>query len=159
MMWLEEVHMLESCRHKRKMFEYQSIARAEIRKSLKNRERVEEALRILARRGAIHHFYRCDPDGELEKKGFDFLIYLDPVRMVPLRVKSTDAEYWRSVVEEDGRYIPCVTVNRFMVSQELTEKILAELNRPITPVEHRDDGFRNTLTAELTKAFEREMTC
>ena len=140
--------------HKRKIFDYLVIAQTEIRKGLKNEDRVEEALRILTAMGDIDHFYRCEKDGELDSQGIDFLVYLEPTRIIPLQVKSSEGG--RFYHTNDGRYIPCVVVSRFMVPGEVADEILAELKRPVEPLEHRDEGFRNSLVQQLIRAFEKD---
>ena len=143
--------------HKQKILDYLAIAQAEIRKGLKNEDRAEEALRILAARGDIHHFDRCKPDGEWDTHGIDFLVYPEPGWIRPLQIKSSEGGRFEHKEQgRGGQYVPCAVVNRLMVPEELADEILRELWRPIEPLEHRDEGFRNSLVQQLIRAFEKD---
>lgn len=104
----------------------QTLIRAEIEKGQRSENQVEEALQALVISGEIHHYYRAEPRGELDRQGIDFLVFLQPSTIAPLQVKSS-ALGKESHVNEYRDTIPCVVVDPFSTSSKLSETILQEL--------------------------------
>ena len=104
----------------------QALTRAEIEKGRQNENRVEEALQILVISGEIHHYYRGEPEGELDRQGIDFLISPGPDWNISLQVKSSISGKEKHV-NKYGNTIPCVVIDPFINPSGLAEIILQEL--------------------------------
>lgn len=111
-------------KHSRKI---QTLTRAEIEKGEESENRVEEALQDLVVSGEIHHYYRVEPCGELDRQGIDFLVYLQPSTIAPLQVKSS-AWGKEDHVNEYRDTIPCVVVDPYIIPSELSETVLQVLS-------------------------------
>ena len=99
-----------------------SLTRTDIEKGQKSENLVEESLRLLADSGEIHHYHRAMPDGELDRQGIDFLVFLQPATIGPLQVKSSAQGRNKHLLEQGSR-IPCVAVDLYSDLFELTEAV------------------------------------
>ena len=88
-----------------------------------NEDRVEKVLERLKAEGEIHHHYRQDPGGELDRQGIDFLVYPEADWIIPLQVKSSFAGMDDHFIKH-GHRIPCIIVVDDYDDDTLREKVL-----------------------------------
>lgn len=101
------------------------LVQADFDRGMTSESFVEEALQKLAFEDLIDHYYRAEPDGELDRQGIDFLVYPEPDWIIPLQVKSSFGGMQHHFIEY-GRRIPCVIVDIYDI-EELSKKILIVL--------------------------------
>lgn len=125
----------------------QTLTRADIEKGERNENLVEEALQDLVVSGEIHHYYRAEPLGELDRQGIDFLVYLQPSTIAPLQVKSSACGR-EGHINEYRDTIPCVVVDPYISPSELSETILQVLSLSVK--------FLEPILEEIAKEIENK---
>ncbi|MEK7659356.1 MAG: hypothetical protein AAB338_01735 [Patescibacteria group bacterium] len=131
---------------KKRIRKIQALIRADLEKGERSENRVEEVLQTLITSQKIHHYYRAEHGGELDRQGIDFLVFTQPDQIIPLQVKSSAWGRECHLVEHGGR-IPCVAVDPYQEISDLSEAIIQELRLPL---EFPEPAF------ELKPVFESE---